>query len=251
MITLPKGAVRGKVNKLNAQPVEYRTKAFEARTLAFIFLIALQLTAYASPSASAKPATPAPVSATGEAALATPPVAALGDPQELATFVDGVMNKQLEELHIAGAVVVIVKDGQVLLAKGYGYADVEKRIPVDAEHTLFRPGSVTKLFTWTAVMQMVEQGKIDLQADVNTYLTDFQIPATYPQPVTMLDLMAHTSGFGEISAGVRTYMPEELTSLGVYLARYMPGACLPARSGAGLLQLRRHAGRLHRRAGLR
>ena len=70
---------------------------------------------------------------------------------------------------------MVVKDGQVLLEKGYGYADVEKKKPVDPEATLFRPGSISKLFTWTAVMQLVEQGKIDLDADVNQYL-DFKIP---------------------------------------------------------------------------
>ena len=69
----------------------------------------------------------------------------------------------------------MVKDGQVLLQKGYGYADVEKKMPVDPEQTLFRPGSVSKLFTWTAVMQLVERGKLDLDADVNQYL-DFKIP---------------------------------------------------------------------------
>ncbi len=124
--------------------------------------------------------------------------------------------------------VVVVKDGQVLLAKGYGYADVEKRIPVDAEHTLFRPGSVTKLFTWTAVMQLVEQGKIDLQADVNTYLTAFQIPATYPQPITMLDLMAHTAGFEEPQSRIWWQSSaEEMTSLEDYLAQNMPARVYP------------------------
>src|SRR3546814_1498657 len=74
---------------------------------------------------------------------------------------------------IAGAVVVVVKDGQALLQKGYGYADLEKHTPVDPADTLFRPGSISKLFTWTAVMQLVEQGKLDLDADVNQYL-DFE-----------------------------------------------------------------------------
>ena len=154
-------------------------------------------------------------------------IATLGDPQELETFVDSVVINQLEENHIASAVVVIVKDGQVLLSKGYGYANVEKGILLDAEHTLVLPGSVTKLFTWTAVMQLVEQGKIDLQADVNTYLKEFKIPATYPQPITILDLMGHTAGFEDTTEGMFTTKPEELTSLGVYLARYMPRRVFP------------------------
>jgi CubicO group peptidase (beta-lactamase class C family) len=151
----------------------------------------------------------------------------LGDQQELETFVDGVMTKQLEEQHIAGAVVVIVKDGEELLSKGYGYADVAKQIPVDAKSTLFRPGSVTKLFTWTAVMQLAEQGKIDLTADINLYLTDFKISATGSRPITMLDLMSHTAGFGETGAGDATYNAAELTSLSVYLTRYMPALVYP------------------------
>ncbi len=151
----------------------------------------------------------------------------LGNRQELETFVDGVMNTQLGEQNIAGAVVVIVKDGEVLLSKGYGYADVAKQIPVDAESTLFRPGSVTKLFTWTAVMQLVEQGKIDLTADINTYLTDFKIPVTGSRPITMLDLMSHTAGFGETGAGDATYNAAELTSLGAYLDTYMPPLVYP------------------------
>jgi len=79
-------------------------------------------------------------------------------------------------------------------AKGYGYADREEGIPVDPEQTIFHIGSNGKVFTWTAVMQLVEQGKLDLDADINTYL-DFRIPDTYPQPITLKHLMTHTSGF--------------------------------------------------------
>ena len=100
----------------------------------------------------------------------------------------------MEKHHIAGAAVSVVKDGKLFFAKGYGYADLENDIPVDPEQTIFRIGSVGKLFTWTAVMQLVEQGKLDLDADINTYL-DFRIPDTYPQPITLKHLMTHTSGF--------------------------------------------------------
>lgn len=155
-----------------------------------------------------------------------PPALEPGDPRELEAFVDGVINPQMADLHIAGAAVVIVKDGEALLSKGYGSADVEKQIPVDPETTLFRPGSVNKLITWTAVMQLVEQGKIDLNADINTYL-DFKIPATYPQPITLLDLMSHTAGFAETTIGDSTFDPAELTSLGVYLKNHVPARVYP------------------------
>jgi len=111
-------------------------------------------------------------------------------------WLDGLMPYGLRKNDLAGAVVVIVKDGQVLLAKGYGHADVAAGKPVDPASTLFRVGSISKLFTWTAVMQLVEQGKLDLDADVNRYL-DFRIPPRDGQPVTLRELMTHTPGFEE------------------------------------------------------
>ena len=111
-------------------------------------------------------------------------------------WLDGYMPYAIARGDIAGAVVVVVKDGQVLTERGYGFSDVEKRTPVSPETTLFRPGSISKLFTWTAVMQLVEQGKIDLDADINTYL-DFKIPPRNGKPITMRNIMTHTSGFEE------------------------------------------------------
>jgi len=89
---------------------------------------------------------------------------------DLEAFLDGMMPSQLQREDIAGAVISVVKDGKVIFAKGYGYSDVEKRTPVTADATLFRPGSISKLFTWTSVMQLSEQGKLDLDKDVNEYL---------------------------------------------------------------------------------
>src|SRR5689334_2985915 len=79
---------------------------------------------------------------------------------DVEAFLDGFVPMQLERENIAGAVVLVVKDGKVLFARGYGYSDVEKKTPVSADATLFRPGSISKLFTWTAVMQLVEHGKL-------------------------------------------------------------------------------------------
>src|SRR4051812_35619376 len=115
---------------------------------------------------------------------------------DVETWLDGFLPYALQRADIAGAVVVVVKDGEVLLEKGYGYADVAKRTPVDPKRTLFRPGSVSKLFTWTAVMQLVEAGKLDLDRDVNEYL-DFRIPPAFGKPITLRHLMTHTPGFEE------------------------------------------------------
>ncbi len=100
--------------------------------------------------------------------------------EDVAAFLDGVVPLQLKQGNIAGAVVLVVKDGKVLYAKGYGYSDVKKKTPVTTDATLFRPGSISKLFTWTAVMQLVQQGKIDLDRNINDYL-DFKIPGHLSQ----------------------------------------------------------------------
>ena len=116
--------------------------------------------------------------------------------EDVGAFLDGILPQQLAREDIAGAVVSVVKDGKVLFARGYGYADVEKKTPVSPDNTLFRPGSISKLFTWTAVMQLVEQGKLDLDRDVNDYI-DYKIPATFPKPITLRNVMTHTPGFEE------------------------------------------------------
>ena len=132
-----------------------------------------------------------------------PPVAsATSDrPHELTAtdveaFLDGLVPLQLKNGDIAGATISIVKDGKLLFAKGYGYADVEKKKSVSPQETLFRPGSISKLFTWTAVMQLFEQGKLDLDRDVNDYL-DYKIPDAFGKPITLKNIMTHTPGFEE------------------------------------------------------
>lgn len=143
------------------------------------------------------------------------------DPAELETFVDGFMAADMKANHIPGAVVVVVKDGEVFFSKGYGFADEARHHPVMPETTLFRPGSVSKLFTWTAVMQLVEQGKIDLDADINTYL-DFEIPATFSQPITMRHLMTHTPGFEDKGQDLFKLKAEDVVSLETYVKSNIP-----------------------------
>lgn len=145
--------------------------------------------------------------------------------QDLEAFLDGVVPFQLESADIAGATISVVKDGKLLFAKGYGYADYEKKKPVSAQETLFRPGSVSKLFTWTAVMQLVEQGKLDLNRDVNTYL-DFKIPDAYGQPITLKHILTHTAGFDEQVKdifGASAASPD----LGQYMKTHIPARVNP------------------------
>ncbi|MGH8171747.1 MAG: serine hydrolase [Rhodanobacteraceae bacterium] len=140
---------------------------------------------------------------------------------DVEAWLDGFMPYALQRGDIAGAVVVVVKDGQMIASKGYGYADVAARKPVDPATTMFRPGSVSKLFTWTAVMQMVEQGKIDLDADVNKYL-DFEIPPRDGKAVTMRNFMTHTSGMEEYARALITSDPKAAMPLEQYLKQWVP-----------------------------
>jgi len=150
------------------------------------------------------------------------------DAKDVEAWLDGYMPYALEKAKIAGAVVVVVRGDGTLLQKGYGYADLASRKPVSADTTLFRPGSISKLFTWTAVMQQVEAGKIDLDKDVNAYL-DFKIPPYDGKPITMRQIMTHTAGFEEsirhlISSDPKAALPlKQLLPLALPKRIFAPG----------------------------
>jgi CubicO group peptidase (beta-lactamase class C family) len=138
---------------------------------------------------------------------------------DVETFLDGIVPLQLDREDVAGAIVAVVKDGKQLFTKGYGYADMKNKKPV-GEETLFRPGSVSKLFTWTAVMQLVEQGKLDLGKDVNEYL-DFKIPSAFGQPISLKNILTHTAGFEEQLKDLFT-ADKRSPNLGDYLKTHIP-----------------------------
>lgn len=151
--------------------------------------------------AQVPPAPPAPIAPTNIVNKPLNTVRAAANVHELTaadveTFLDGIVPLQLDREDVAGAIVAVVKDGKQLFTKGYGYADVKNKKLVVAAETLFRPGSISKLFTWTAVMQLVEQGKLDLGKDVNEYL-DFKIPEAFGQPISLKNILTHTAGFEE------------------------------------------------------
>ena len=155
-----------------------------------------------------------------------PAARGLRDRAELEAFMDGVMTAQLRDHHIAGATVSVVKDGALYFAKGYGLSDVRQQRPVSGDSTMFRVGSISKLFTWTAIMQLVEQGKLDLNTDINTYL-DFKIPATYPAPITLTHVMTHTPGFEEDPRDLFTEDSTHIMPMGKWLPAHMPKRVRP------------------------
>lgn len=158
-------------------------------------------------------------------AVAAPPGPLL-TANDLGAWLDGFMPYALARANVAGSVVAVVKDRQVLIEKGYGVSDVSAETSVDPKRTLFRPGSISKLFTWTAVMQLVEAHKIDLDADVNTYL-DFKIPPAFGKPITMRDLMTHTPGFEETIKNLMLTNPKAMRPLRDVVSGWIPERMFP------------------------
>ena len=175
-----------------------------------------------TPPILAPPATPPAV----PPVLQTPSGAHPLTPADLETFFDGILPLQLERSDIAGASVLVMKDGNVLLQKGYGYADVKTGKPVDPNTTIFRLASISKLFTWVSVMQLVEQGKLDLDTDVNHYL-DFQIRPAFNKPITLRNLMTHTGGFEEVIDDIILTDPRKAISLRDDLIHNQPMRLFP------------------------
>ncbi|MFD6140005.1 serine hydrolase [Promicromonospora sp. NPDC060271] len=177
------------------RPGRVRTLAALAAVGALAITVAAGVPA--SAASAAEPTPPPPVSAPpGEHPLTRSDVDA---------WLDGLLPSALENAGIAGGVVTVVDDGKVVTTRGYGYADTGttsgEAVPVDPESTLFRPGSVSKLFTATAAMQLVESGDVDLDTDIAEYL-DFDVPRSFDGPITMRHLLTHTAGFEERLGGL-------------------------------------------------
>ena len=147
---------------------------------------------------------------------------------DVGAFMDEKIPEQLEELRVPGAAVSVVADGRQIFAKGYGLADTENERPIVAERTTLHINSVSKLFTATAVMQLVEEGKLDLDTDVNEYLTEFKIRDTYPgNPVTLRHLLTHTAGFEDPLIELDRGSGGDSLGLGEYLAESQPERVRP------------------------
>lgn len=169
-----------------------------------------------APAPAATPAASGPATAAAPTALApaAPPIATQPNgarlppgqpipPAELEAFVDGVVKTAMARDHIAGVTVSVVQNGQIALKKGYGYADLAKGRPVDPDRTLFRIGSISKTFTWIALMREVEAGRIRLNAPINLYLPQrVQVPDQgFDSEILVRHLLDHSAGFEDRALG--------------------------------------------------
>lgn len=134
--------------------------------------------------------------------------------EELEEFVDDYAEEYIGNT-VAGAVIIVIKDNQIVLSKGYGFSDIENQIPMDPEITVLEWGSIAKLFVWVSAMQLAEQGELDLEEDIRSYLPeDFLTKLNFDeQPITMLNLMHHNAGFEEYIFDLLFDSPEHLVSL--------------------------------------
>jgi CubicO group peptidase (beta-lactamase class C family) len=149
------------------------------------------------------------------------------DPAEMEAFFDGYLAEQMDLYHIPGVVISVVKDGKVFFSKGYGYADIEQQRPF-SEDSLLTTASLGKLFTAVGLLQLSEQGKLDLQADIRPYFKDFTLNTRFDDPLTFANLLTHTDGFETRMIGVAALRADELKPLGEMLATYKPNQILPA-----------------------
>ncbi len=143
-------------------------------------------------------------------------------PEEFSTYMDHYILEKMTGNHIPGSVLVYIKDGRIFYKKGYGFADIESKTPVTSDKTVFRIGSVSKLFVGTAVMKLVEQGRLDLNQDINSYLKAFKVPTNNKRPVTLKHLLTHTAGFDDLVLNRSTLNKEDRMEFGQYLRQHIP-----------------------------
>jgi CubicO group peptidase (beta-lactamase class C family) len=178
----------------------------------------------------AAPPAPAPPPPAPAAPTARLPIGAPIPPQELEALVDGAVHEAMSEDHIPGVTVSVVQNGQVVLKKGYGLASLDPARPVDPDQTLFRVGSISKLFTWIAVMKEVERGRMRLDGPINLYLPEtLQVKDQgYANPVPVRDLMNHAPGFEDKALGrLFERKPSNVRPMAQYLRQEKPRRVLP------------------------
>lgn len=147
--------------------------------------------------------------------------------QTILEMTDEVVGEGMRRLRVPGAVVVVVKDGTVLLSKGYGFADLESKQPVSTDKTLFRVASISKLFTAVAVLQLHERGLLDVTAPIGPHLDGIELSLGYPEPITFHHLLTHTAGFDMTDIGDAARKPEDIVSLRELVSHGMTPQVLP------------------------
>ncbi|EJQ22273.1 hypothetical protein IE9_05165 [Bacillus cereus BAG4X12-1] len=146
------------------------------------------------------------------------------NPKDVEAFTNKVIPEKMKKENAAGVALVVVKDNRILFQKGFGFSDKEKNTPIDPKKTVFRLASISKVFTASAVMQLVEQGKIDLNKDIVNYMGGLKYQNNMSEPVTMEHLLTHTTGFDYVDPRPEDihYQDNDYTMLKDYVEENMP-----------------------------
>ena len=147
--------------------------------------------------------------------------------QDLLSFCDSLFNVGINDELIPGGIITVVTSDSIIMSKGYGYADIQSKTKVDPFNTLFQLGSVGKVFTSIAILQQIDQGKIDLNQNVNTYLSDWTIDNPFDSSITPIHLLTHSAGFNEKLVGYMAKSNADLGPLGDHLKKNMPSTFQP------------------------
>jgi CubicO group peptidase (beta-lactamase class C family)/D-alanyl-D-alanine dipeptidase len=165
-------------------------------------------------------------------------IPARDDYATVAAELEPLIQQQMQEHQLPAFSIALVDTGSIVWARGFGYQDPDKKIPATA-HTIYRVGSVSKLFTDIAIMQMVESGKVDLDAPVERYVPDFHPTNSFGKPITLRELMSHRSGLVRETPRGNYFDPDApslqdtIRSLNSTLLVYAPGTELKY-SNAGI-----------------
>ena len=119
--------------------------------------------------------------------------------KDLQKFSDDFFEENMKKYSVPGVAISVVKDGNEVLKKGYGYSDIEGKVSVNPDKTVFPAASISKLFTATAIMQLYEEGKLDLNKNIDNYINPYKVINNYKKPVTCSNLLTHSSGVDEAS----------------------------------------------------
>ena len=227
-IITQKGGHMNSTSFVKATDSKHATKACMIKrivqiTQAAVFLVAVVILMVFTSSSSLQAGNLKRPSRTQTVKPASPPV----DSALLVHVLDSLIVPGLGRYHIPGMVISIVHDSDIVLAKGYGYADIERTVPFDPDSTVIRIASVSKLFTATAVLQLVDRGVLDMHQDINIYLTRFKVENRFGKPITLQHLLTHTAGFDDRTIGMSAWTQESQVPLGDFLATRLPRRILP------------------------
>ena len=146
---------------------------------------------------------------------------------DLNDWIDAQFLEGMNHYNVAGASFILMQGDSIRHINGYGLADIESNTPVYSPTSIFGIASISKTFVATAIMQLYENGQLELDQDINKYLNSFQIEYKFKGPITINHLLTHTAGFDVRNIGWVVRSEEDVMPLAKYLKNSMPPQIRP------------------------